>query len=86
MNWTEVVQSGFTAAMLGLNAWLVMRLTSFIDSASEEIKHSHERHDVTDRIVSSGLTKHPYHSGLIAKGHQAFPDIKGMDHDRKRSS
>lgn len=59
--------TGAVLAVLGYHLKMINKLW-------QEIQFSHDRHEVSDRIVGI-MIKTPFSSDRIAKGHDPFPKI-----------
>lgn len=73
MDWVQIC---IQALFVGLNGYLVLRMTSHLDKMDAKIELSHERHNVTDRVVST-WTDAPYDSEQVANGNQPYPVMRG---------
>lgn len=71
IDWIQLTSN---ALFLGMNAFLVQRLTNHLDKMTERLEVTEQRHDVNDRILSSVIGQE-YSSEGIAKNNQPFPRV-----------
>ncbi len=70
----EVIVAFLLSVIAALLGFFLKRMDTILEKHNENIIHSHDRHDVTDRIVST-LIKKPYDSSHIVRQGSPFPEI-----------
>ena len=75
IDWVQVASNGL---FLGMNSYLIVRLTTHMDKLTDKVVLHEKRHEISDRIGSKfyGVD---YSSEAIAKNLQPFPMVHTRD-------
>jgi len=71
VDWVQLTSN---ALFLGMNAFLIQRLTRHLDKMEAKLVLSEQRHNVKDRILSAVIGV-PFSSEAIANNTQPYPQM-----------